>query len=261
MKPLVVLPGNRRSFLYQPVNASAAVAFKFDSNGRYRLSALGHGKVLEVLLEWYFMCYSALVERDFEKLGSKFDAELWPDPFNHIEAMKQFEQDVGPAEVKRIMGLVQKPRNSRFRWPDEDDRIYPNYFTPVIVKSDGLKRIAPMRYRIRPDGSGKEVPTKYNMFNARIESLETARSWRRLIGRNHALLPVKQIFERVNRLEIGIAPTDKELLSVPAVFDHWSSPGGDIFLLICCDYPSSASGYPSSWSRSKSSITGITPGR
>ena len=174
------------------------------------------------------MCYSALVERDFEKLGERFEADPWPDAFHNFELLQKFEQETDPDEVKRILGLTRKPAGSKFKWLDEDDRIYPNYFAPVMVSDEGRTRIAPMRYRIRPAGSDKEVPSKYNMFNARIESLKKAWNWNRLIGKQHAILPVKQIFERVNNQVIGIAPADRKTLNLAAIFDEWISAAGEI---------------------------------
>ena len=104
----------------------------------------------------------------------------------------------------------------------------PNWFAPVIIQQDSMKRIVPMRYRIRPNASDKEIPTKYNMFNAKVESLGSRQSWRHLVGRQHAVIAIKQFYEFVNKKEIGIVPAEPGLLKIAAIYDTWSSPENEI---------------------------------
>lgn len=170
------------------------------------------------------MCYSSLVEKNFETLGSRLDAWQWDDAFDVFHKAQQVEHNLGAEKVKEILGLTQKPRSTRFKWLEDDGRIYPNYFAPVIINQDDARRVVPMRFRLRPSGSRKEVPTKYNLYNARIESLSSSRIWSTIFGRNHALIPIKQIYEWVDKKIIGIAPTDTDLLLVPVIYDQWSSP-------------------------------------
>lgn len=65
------------------------------------------------------------------------------------------------------------------------------------MKQNNSNTIVPMRYRIRPSGSSEEIPTKYNVFNARLDSLETRQTWSSLFMRNHGLFPFKRFFEWV----------------------------------------------------------------
>ena len=55
-----------------------------------------------------------------------------------------------------------------------------------------------MRYRVRPNGSKEEVPTKYNVFNARIDSLEIRNTWAPLFMRNHGIVPLTGFYEWVS---------------------------------------------------------------
>jgi putative SOS response-associated peptidase YedK len=174
------------------------------------------------------MCYSSLAEKDFKKLNHEMGASPWPDAFDQLEAAQSFESAVGPDTIKSLLGLSRKPQSTKFRYCDNDGRFYPNWFAPVIIQQDSKKRIVPMRYRIRPNRSDKEVPTKYNMFNAKVESLGSRQSWRHLVGRNHAVIAVKQFYEFVNKCEIGIEPADSKLLKFAAIYDTWSSPENEI---------------------------------
>lgn len=174
------------------------------------------------------MCYSSLAEKDFKKLNHEMGATPWPDAFDQLEAAQSFESAAGPDTMKSLLGLSRKPQSTKFRYCDDDGRFYPNWFAPVIIQQDSEKRIVPMRYRVRPRGSDKEVPTKYNMYNAKVESLLSAHNWQKLIGRNHAVVAVRQFYEYVNKVEIGIEPTAPDTLKFAAIYDEWSSPGGEV---------------------------------
>jgi putative SOS response-associated peptidase YedK len=174
------------------------------------------------------MCYSALAEKDFNKLNHEMGATPWPDAFDELREIQEYEASVGADKVKQILGLSRRSQSTKFRYCDDDGRFYPNWFAPVIIQQDSTKRIVPMRYRVRPHGSDKEVPTKYNMYNAKIESLLSAQNWRKLIGWNHAVVAVRQFYEYVNKVEVGIEPLKTETLMLAAVYDEWSSPGGEV---------------------------------
>ncbi len=162
------------------------------------------------------MCFSVAIERNLSVLSKIFDARV---------NGKSFEQ---------FLRLSQE-NPQKFRGPDDDNRIYPNTFAPVIhnasVKINGKSKgedtrlITPMRYRVRPHDAKEEVPSKFNLFNARLDSLEKRKTWRPLFGQNHGLFPLTSFFEWVER------PVGKQLvrfkgrghehLWAPALFDFY----------------------------------------
>ncbi|MEC7181178.1 MAG: SOS response-associated peptidase family protein, partial [Bdellovibrionota bacterium] len=124
------------------------------------------------------------IERDLKKLSAFFNAMPVPRAFQELKR--------GTQEFPKV-----------FKIPGEDNIIYPNIFAPVIVYASGQKFIRPMRYRIRPAGSREEVPTKYNLFNARLDSLLKKKTWKRLVGVNHCLFPFREFYEWVPGGENG----------------------------------------------------------
>ena len=54
-----------------------------------------------------------------------------------------------------------------------------------------------MRYRLRPNGSREEVPNKYNVFNARLDSLQSMKTWKNIFTENHGALCMKGFYEWV----------------------------------------------------------------
>ena len=159
--------------------------------------------------------------------------------------------------------------------PGSDDRVFPGYFAPVIVQ-EGLKRIVkPMRYRVRPSGSKTEIPAKFGVYNARIDSLETKQTWKPLFMHRHGLVPFTNFYEWVpdpspekvedlslfNFLDnprdnfstrpqsksklISFNPEGRELMWAPCLWDEWTSTNGDIsfysFAILTDDPPEEVS--------------------
>ena len=156
------------------------------------------------------MCYSILIEQDLKDLELTFDA---------IVDHQAFER----------YGSMNKRDSKKFKSIAANPRIYPNYFAPIITLKQGQRIITPMRYRIRPAGSNQEVPTKYNMFNARVDSLLSRQSWKTLIMRNHGIVGLKSFYEWVvgddgRKKVIEFTPDSGKILPVPVIFDTWIAP-------------------------------------
>ncbi len=175
------------------------------------------------------MCFSVKIERDLKKLSALFKAMPVPKAFQSLKNNAEHLPKV-------------------FRVPGKDNIIYPNTFAPVLVYSNGQKLIRPMRYRIRPFGSREEVPAKYNLFNARMDSLYKKKTWKRLVGVNHCLFPFKEFYEWVPGSENGkkkrlvtFYPKEQEIMWAPGLFDSWTSQDGSLsfesFALITVDPP------------------------
>lgn len=138
---------------------------------------------------------------------------------------KAGEKKIGVLE-RRMARLREKIVHSVDAISPIDDRIFPMYFAPVILEENGQRRLVPARYRVRnPDGS--EVPSQYNVFNARHDSLMDARTWKPLFGKTHLIFPFLRFYEWVEKdgkkKEIYFAPENRDamwaagLYSVPKV--------------------------------------------
>lgn len=176
------------------------------------------------------MCFSVQVDRDLSELVKSFDALIDKVAFEEFNTLKDEKPDI-------------------FRGPEEDGRIYPNTFAPVLVHgaaTQEVKRvITPMRYRLRPHDAFEEVPSKYNLFNARLDSLEKRKSWKPLFGRNHCLFPFQRFYEWVEgeggkKQLVSFSPSDRKIMWAPGIYDFYKGPEGSFysFALITKDPPS-----------------------
>jgi len=79
---------------------------------------------------------------------------------------------------------------------DEDSRIFPMWYAPVVIQENARRLIRPMRYHCRPNGKPEDYDQRYDgLHNARRDNLEGF--WKNVFGRHHALLIAKSFYENV----------------------------------------------------------------
>lgn len=191
------------------------------------------------------MCFSVQVNKDIKEIARRFSATPLIDEFYGLKNLQEFEAQAGPEKMKAIMGLKRRPQSSVFKAPEDDGRVYPNTFAPVITMHDGKRAVRPMRYRVRPQGSSEEIPSKYNVFNARIDSLEKRKTWSSLFMKNHGLFPFYEFYEWVDdsgkKRLIRFRPKDADMMWAPCLYDTWTSRDGKVsfssFAIITDDPP------------------------
>jgi putative SOS response-associated peptidase YedK len=174
------------------------------------------------------MCFSVQIDKNVKLLSQKFRSGVAVQEFHHIQKIINENPQLG------------------FKIPTDDGRVFPNYFSPVIKSDQGQRVIYPMRYRIRPSNSLEEIPNKFNVFNARLDSLETRKTWKDLFGKNHGLVPFKKFYEWVEdknskKKLISFFPENNEMMWSPCLYDYWQSPDRKIsffsFAIITTDPP------------------------
>jgi len=105
---------------------------------------------------------------------------------------KKNESRLGVLQRKRDKLLA--PKQSSIE--HEGYRIYPGYVAPVIIQRGPRRVIVPMRYRVLP-AHGNELPSKFNVFNARRDKLRERDTWLPLFGKTHGILPFTRFHEWV----------------------------------------------------------------
>jgi len=79
---------------------------------------------------------------------------------------------------------------------EEDSRIFPMWYAPVVVQENGRRLIRPMRYHCRPNGKPENYDQRYDgLYNARRDNLDGF--WKNVFGRHHALVIAKSFYENV----------------------------------------------------------------
>ena len=123
---------------------------------------------------------------------------------------------------------------------DEDARIFPGWYAPVIVVEEGQRVVKPMRYQCRPAGKPASHDFKFpGTYNARRDNLEGF--WKGQFGHTHGIAIFNAFYENVNKhrtegralrdgekvenviLEYRPRPTQDML--VACLWSRWSAPG------------------------------------
>jgi putative SOS response-associated peptidase YedK len=119
-----------------------------------------------------------------------------------------------------FMDMVGQP------YPELDRyNVAPTEPLPVIrAAKDGTLEAATMRWWLTPYWS-KQVSTKYSMFNAKAETLETSRAFAEPFARRRCLLPIAGYYEwqkdGERRLPFYIKPTEEDGLLLAGIWDRW----------------------------------------
>jgi putative SOS response-associated peptidase YedK len=124
---------------------------------------------------------------------------------------------------------------------DEDSRIFPGHYAPVMVVEEGRRVIKPMRYQCRPPGRPAFYDAKFpGTYNARRDNLE-GNFWRALFGRSHGVMIVNAFYENVARhraegrelregekaenLVLEFRPRPTQDMLVACLWSRWTAPG------------------------------------
>jgi putative SOS response-associated peptidase YedK len=188
------------------------------------------------------------VDSKINNLSDYFGAMLSPYEAQNLKKLFKLQAETDPKVFNAKLGnpVTLKKNAKPFRMPAEDGKVFPNYFTDIIVESQEQRIITPMRYRVRPHGSREEVPTKFNVYNARLDSLESRKTWHSLFMRNHGIVPFSKFYEWVPGPDgkpklITFFPEGREIMWAPCLWDEWISKDGEIhfksFAIITTDPP------------------------
>ena len=112
--------------------------------------------------------------------------------------------------------------------PHEDDhRIFPMTYAPIILKRDGRNVITLARYHLRQKGKPAFTDQKFpGLYNARRDNLE--RFWRTEFGHTHALMVVDSFYENVERegqnVVLHFMPKPRFQMLVACLYAQWTDP-------------------------------------
>lgn len=156
------------------------------------------------------MCYSVFAVQNLNDIEKKFGAIPYKDSF-------QVFQQHSLADPKSYKPMMEHPR------------IYPGYFAPIITQKEGGLYIEPMRYRVRPHGVEKDLPAKYNLYNARLDSIQNRKTWSSLFMKNHGFVVLTAFFEWVThprtkkKVVVSFYREGQEILIAPVLYDTWGA--------------------------------------
>jgi len=193
--------------------------------------------------EWNFSNPKSAEERRIQELDqeyrSKKVAEFEQEVFKQKKRLGDAERKLKVKETKaalneqriatsKIEASLERIALLKGTQPHEDDnRIFPMTYAPIILQRDGHNVITLARYHLRQKGKPAFTDQKFpGLYNARRDNLE--RFWRSEFGRTHALMVVDSFYENVERdhknVVLHFTPRPAYQMLVACLYAEWSDP-------------------------------------
>jgi len=103
---------------------------------------------------------------------------------------------IATAKVEWALGKLSDLRRASLT--EEDARIFPGWYAPVIVMEEGRRVVKPMRYQCRLPGKPVAWDRQFpGCYNARRDNLEGF--WKGQFGVSHGIVVLNAFFENVSR--------------------------------------------------------------
>lgn len=111
----------------------------------------------------------------------------------------------------------------------DDARIFPGWYAPVLVEEGGGRLLKPMRYQCRPAGKPEAHDRKYpGTYNARRDNLEGF--WKGQFGASHGIVVLEAFFENVEQggrnVVLEFRPEPRQDMLVACLWSRWQPPSG-----------------------------------
>ena len=132
--------------------------------------------------------------------------------------------------ANKLRGAQRRLETLKDKTGDQDRRIYPGMYCPVVVSEGGRRLVKLMRYQCRPAGKPAFYDRKYpGTYNARRGSLEGF--WGGQFGQHHGIMIADRFYEHVevdgeNRV-LEFEPRTGEPMLVACLWSRWTDTKGE----------------------------------
>lgn len=187
----------------------------------------------------------ALIDTYRDKVGKLWETELFKQKKRLADAQRALKdketkkaRDDERIATSKVDALLQRLANlRRTEFKDSDERIYPKYFAPLVVRDNGKLWIRPMRYQCRLAGKPSNYDERYpGTYNARRDNLEGF--WSAVYGLQHGIMVVNSFYENVavhdfekrelapgekpKNLVLHFNPQPPQEMLVACLWSHWT---------------------------------------
>jgi putative SOS response-associated peptidase YedK len=133
------------------------------------------------------------------------------------------EQRIAGAKIEASLERISLLKGTQPH--EDDDRIFPMTYAPIVLKRGGRNVLTLARYHLRQKGRPAFTDQKFpGLYNARRDNLD--RYWRNEFGHTHALLVADSFFENVERegrnVVLHFMPKPAGPMLVACLYSEWT---------------------------------------
>lgn len=142
---------------------------------------------------------------------------------------------IGGNKIKQNLRWITDAKRTTLD-PAKDNRIFPDWYAPVLTEENGKRIVRPMRYHCRPAGMDPSIDRTKDgkvsgTYNARRDNLK--RFWRNQYGHTHGLMLAETFYENVDdgkggSKEIQFRPRTGDTMFIACLWSHWTDPEGKL---------------------------------
>jgi putative SOS response-associated peptidase YedK len=177
----------------------------------------------------------ALIDQHRAAATTKFEQELFTQKKRLADAQRKLKtkETKSARESERIAttkidtALEKLSLLKGTQWHDDDDRVFPMSYGPIVVESEGRRWVRLARYHLRQPGKLASIDRQFpGLYNARRDNIE--KFWRNEFGSTHALMLVTSFFENVDRdsknVVLHFTPNPPQLMWIACLYGEWVDP-------------------------------------
>jgi len=110
---------------------------------------------------------------------------------------------------------------------EDDDRIFPMSYAPIVINIEGRSVVRLARYHLRQPGKPASIDRQFpGLYNARRDNLQ--KFWRQEFTQTRALMLATSFFENVDRdganVVLHFTPRPGHLMWIACLYGEWRSP-------------------------------------
>jgi putative SOS response-associated peptidase YedK len=185
------------------------------------------------------------IEAYRKAIGTRWETDLFKQKKRLADAQRALQtketkkarddERIASTKIDTYLERLASLRRTEFR--ETDERIFPRYFVPLVVREGDRLLIRPMRYQCRLAGKPATYDERYpGTYNARRDNLEGF--WSDLYGTQHGVMVVNSFYENVplhlfEQRALGEGETEKNLvlhfnpqppqeMLVACLWSHWT---------------------------------------
>ena len=182
-----------------------------------------HAALRESILAWRRVGVARLEQELFVQRKRLSDAERTLKSRSTRKAID--EQRIAGSKIQ--LALARRSLLASEEQDDDDWRIFPMTYAPLLLQAGGVRRVRLARYHCRPADKPAGIDRRFpTLYNARRDNLDGF--WSRQFGRDHAVLLAESFFENVKRdgrnAVLHFVPQPAGPMRIACLTSEWVGP-------------------------------------